>query len=157
MNRKEKRKFNLFNKRVDSMINFTRNNEDYSETKKTALIKADLDKFYSSKDIYDIDDFILLERINRLMKTNKVLYENGRAIITGIIGALLVKLIDIQTESLIIQFILIFLIIFVIILSIKSDFSLFSTFNNPVNTEIYKYEIELIRKELYRREATHKE
>ena len=63
MNRKEKREFWSFNKKVNRIININKNNSKYSETEKIALIKLDLEKFYSSKDIDKIKDYVLIDRI----------------------------------------------------------------------------------------------
>lgn len=66
MNRKEKREFWSFNKKVNRIININKNNSKYSETEKIALIKLDLEKFYSSKDIDKVKDYILIKRKTRL-------------------------------------------------------------------------------------------
>lgn len=62
-----KREFIRFNKKVNRIININKNNSKYSETEKIALIKSNLDAFYSSKDIDKVKDCTLIKRKTRLI------------------------------------------------------------------------------------------
>lgn len=70
----KKREFIRFNKKVKRIININKNNSKYSETEKIALIKLDLEKFYSSKDIDKIKDYVLIDRIQEI-KYNLPVFE----------------------------------------------------------------------------------
>lgn len=160
MNRKEKRKFNLFNKRVNSMINFTRNNEDYSETKKTALIKADLDAFYSSKDIDKIKDYVLIDRIQEIKYNLPVFEAKAHSFADSLFMTLSIEaFISIERSSedkpyigLILAALIVFSVVFLYFLNKKN----MPTKSDYITTEINQYELNLIEKELKKREANHK-
>lgn len=156
MNRKEKREFWSFNKKVNRIININKNNSKYSETEKIAVIKSNLDTFYSSENIDKAKDCILIKRKTHLIFWGKVLYRMVESLFTGITASIFVILCDIKTKEILLQSFIGVGIVILTLLFIKFGHRFYSLMNGHVDTEITKYELKLIKKELKKREANHK-
>lgn len=153
----QKLEYKYFKKRVKSELTSTdKALKDVTETQKNAILKLKLNNIYSSEFISKISDYTLINRRNRLIQENDVLYRNVEALVTSIMSSFLVKMIDLPTSSLLLQLLFIPLIAFSTFFFIKIIFAYFSLFNEYVAKEISKHEIDLIEKELDRREANHK-
>lgn len=151
-----KKKFKRFNKKVNRIINANKNNSKYSETEKIALIKSDLDAFYSSKDIDKVKDCTLIKRKKRLIFFNSVLYRMFESLFTGIIASIFIIICDLKTDKFLLQLLISVAIILLTLFFIRFGYRSYSSMNGHVNTEIAKYELKLIKKELKKREANHK-
>lgn len=156
MNKIRKKKFKRFNKKVNRIININKNNSKYSETEKIALIKSNLDAFYSSKDIDKVKDYILIKRKTRLIFFNRVLYRMFESLSTGIIASIFIIICDLKTDNFLLQLLISAGIILLTLFFIRFGYRSYSSMNEHVNTEIAKYELKLIKKELKKREANHK-
>ena len=153
----QKLEYKYFKKRVKSELTLTNKAlKDAPETQKNAMLKLKLNNIYSSECIGEISDYTLINRKNRLIQENDVLYRNFEALATSIMSSFLVKMIDLPTSSLLLQLLFIPLIAFSTFFFIKIIFAYFSLFNEYVAKEISKHEIDLIEKELKKREANHK-
>lgn len=151
-----KREFIRFNKKVNRIININKNNSKYSETEKIALIKSNLDAFYSSKDIDKVKDCTLIKRKTRLIFFNSVLYRMFESLSTGIIASIFIIICDLKTDNFLLQLLISAGIILLTLFFIRFGYRSYSSMNEHVNTEIAKYELNLIEKELKKEKPTTK-
>lgn len=160
MNKIRKKKFKRFNKKVNRIININKNNSKYSETEKIALIKLDLEKFYSSKDIDKIKDYVLIDRIQEIKYNLPVFEAKAHSFADSLFMTLSIEaFISIERLSedkpyigLILAALIVFSVVFLYFLNKKN----MPTKSDYITTEINQYELKLIKKELKKREANHK-
>lgn len=160
MNKIRKKKFKRFNKKVNRIINTNKNNFKYSETEKIALIKVDLEKFYSSKDIDKIKDYVLINRIQEIKYDLPVFEAKAHSFADSLIMTILIQLFISIVQSLgdkpYIGFILAVLIVISVVILYFLNKIAMPTKSDYITTEINQYELDLIEKELNKREANHK-